>query len=172
MDTGLLMAVLNLAEVMGLLATGYLSDTVNVFLLLFISCFGSAVAIFTLWIPGSSLATLMAFTIAYGLLGGGFEALFPRFVTALTEDPGAELFFYGLMEFERGLGIIVAGPLSGAIMGLAKVSGGGEGGLYVGIGMFAGILFSVASIGGLGWFWRAVPEETEKLEYKIVQQID
>jgi len=170
----MLLATLNLTHVLGLLTMGYLSDFVNVFLLLLTSCLGSAIAIFALWVPGAGFISLFMFSITYGFLGGGFEALFPRFVTSLTKDPGAELLFYGVLEFERGLGIVIAGPLSGVIMSMAKADEGAERELYARIGVFIGTTFLIASIGGLGWLWRGTKgvESEEKINYEMMVQLE
>ena len=62
---------------------------------------------------------LVAFCLLYGLFAGGFESLFPRVVTALTDDPATELTFYSydFFEFERGRGALLAGKCSGALLG-------------------------------------------------------
>ena len=60
---------------------------------------------------------LVAFCLLYGLFPGGSESLIPRVLTALIDDPATELTFYEFLEFERGLGALLAGPCSGALLG-------------------------------------------------------
>lgn len=113
---------------------------------------------------------LCFFTIFYGFLGGGFESLFPRFVTALTKDAAAELLFYGLFEFERGLGIVLAGPVSGLLVGKIVTIDSFGLGMYGGIVLFVGITLGIASVAGVGWFWGVEGDEpTEKPNYCLLQ---
>jgi hypothetical protein len=100
------------------------------------------------------MLTLSLFSISYGFLAGSFESLFPRFATALTDSPDAELTFYGLFEFERGLGMVLAGPISSVLI---KQFGEGNGygmGKYAGIVVFVESTLFVSSWAGVGWFVR------------------
>lgn len=111
---------------------------------------------------------------SHGFLGGDFEALFPRLVTSLTQDPGAELLFYGILEFERGLSIIIAGPLGGVLVRMGKANGVVEKVLYGRVGIFVGTVFLIVPIGGLGWVLRSrkLDENHEKALYEMVEQVE
>ncbi|RDW77830.1 hypothetical protein BP6252_05883 [Coleophoma cylindrospora] len=150
----LLLAMINLAQVLGLLTMGYLSDFIDIHLLLFFSSFGSAVVVFTLWGLGKTLAPLVIFSLLFGFMAGGFESLFPRFATALTKDPDTELTFYGMFEFERGVGIVLAGPIcSGLMQNEVDLTDYGVG-RYKSIVLLVGTALLVTSLGGLGWRFR------------------
>ena len=41
--------------------------------------------------------------------------LYRRFVTALTDKPTAGLWLYSIFEFQRGIGNLVGGPVSGIL---------------------------------------------------------
>jgi hypothetical protein len=99
------------------------------------------------------MVDLCIFPLLYGFLAGSFESLFARFATASTDNPAVELTFY---EFERGLGMVLAGPISSALMetlvdarlyGLLK---------YQEIVLFVGSALFVGSLAGVGWFFRGM----------------
>jgi len=100
------------------------------------------------------MLSLCFFAICYGFLAGSFEALFPRFATAMTEDPDAELTFYGLFEFERGLGMVLAGPVSSVLVENFAFGVGFGLGKYMGLIIFVGSTLFVSSLAGTGWFFR------------------
>jgi MFS family permease len=158
-QSSILLALLNLTSVLGTLIFGYLSDIVDIHILLSISCLGSCLAVFTLWGMARTFLPLLLFSMIFGFLGGSFESLFPRFATAMTSDPDAEITFYGFFEFERGLGMVLAGPISSVLVQRFKDSGAGlgsyGGGVYVGIVVFTGITLGVSAFAGVGWFFRA-----------------
>jgi hypothetical protein len=109
-----------------------------------------------LWGLGHSFLSLSFFATAYGFLAGSFESLFPRFATAVTEDADAEITFYGFFEFERGLGMVLAGPIGSILVQRFKdeSTDGYAGGRYVGIVIFVGVSLGVSSLAGIGWFLR------------------
>ena len=97
---------------------------------------------------------LCIFSLLYGYLAGSFESLFPRFATALTDNPAAELTFYGIFEFERGLGMVLAGPISSGLIG-TLVDSRSYGLLkYQDTILFVGSAFLIGSLAGVGWFFR------------------
>jgi hypothetical protein len=100
------------------------------------------------------MLTLSFFAISYGFLAGSFESLFPRFATALTDDPDAESTFYVLFEFERGLGMMLAGPISSVLIKRFAEGGGYGMAKYAGIVVFVGSALFVSSWAGGGWFVR------------------
>ncbi|KAJ0357539.1 hypothetical protein COL154_010021 [Colletotrichum chrysophilum] len=145
----LILAANNLAMIFGQLALGYVSDRVkNVLTLVFVSSFSAAVASFTIWGYGSSLASLMVFSIIFGLATGGFPCLWQRFGSVLSDDPGP---VYALMAFGKGLGNILIGPISAALMaGRVNKSEYGLGHLQPLI-IFLGSTMLCSSLGALVW---------------------
>ena len=80
--------------------------------------------------------------------------LYCRFVTALTEDRATGLWLYSIFEFQRGVGNIVGGVLSGIIVkGNVERSGYGMG-RYQWLVLFVGAGMLISSIGGFGWYFR------------------
>lgn len=90
---------------------------------------------------------LIFFSLAYGVFAGGYTALYGRFLTTLSSDQGTGLWLYGLFALERGVGIVVAGPVSGGL-----IQGDGSSmESYDGLVLFVGIAFAVSCLSGLGW---------------------
>jgi uncharacterized protein YjeT (DUF2065 family) len=148
------LTLLNLAQVFGLLIIGHISDSTNVHLLLFGTSLCSGVIVYVGWGLSKTMVDLCIFALLYGFFAGGFESLFPRFATALTDDPEEELTFYGLFEFQRGLGMVLAGPVSGLLIksvvnvqmyGLEK---------YGHVVLITGTALILGSLAGVGWFFR------------------
>jgi hypothetical protein len=62
------------------------------------------------------LANFLHLAYFTDFLAGGYSVLYCCFVTAPTDDPTTGLFVYGVFGFERGLGSILAGPVSSSLV--------------------------------------------------------
>ncbi|KAL8900982.1 MAG: hypothetical protein Q9207_005428 [Kuettlingeria erythrocarpa] len=91
----LLLVIYSLAQVVGQMAFGYVSDMrikrlwqgerVPVEILVFLSPCVSGVAILALWGPAHSLGMLIAFAMVYGISAGGFAVLWARMVRPISD---------------------------------------------------------------------------------------
>jgi MFS family permease len=156
---------MNLASTVGQVAFGFASDRVNVFIPLIISSVSTTVVVFTLWLLGTNFSSLIAFAVVYGLFAGGFNVLYARLATVLStlstlgnSHASAELWVYGLLAFDRGLGYVISGPICGAIMNTgASIPTEGEAEAitsataYRYLILFDGIAFGLSACGGIGW---------------------
>lgn len=132
-----------------------MSDWANVFLLLGISTFGSALISGFLWYLSNTFDMLLAFSILFGLFAGGYSVLWPRFIAVLTENPATGLWLYGLLAFQRGLGNILAGPISVALLKMmAKFVREDEAAAYRPLILFVVATLVISSFGGFGFFCR------------------
>lgn len=121
----LILAVNNLATVVGQLGFGHLSDRYpNVHHLLFATTFVSAISAFCIWGFASSLAPLLVFAFLYGSFAGAYVIFWSTFGTMLSEDPQP---VYSLMAFGKGIGNILTGPISAGLLAQPATSGYGEG---------------------------------------------
>lgn len=68
-------------------------------------------------------------------------------MTTLSKDQNTGMWLYGAFAFERGVGICVAGPVSGLLVG--KGGEGVEG--YGTLILFVGGAFAISCVAGLGW---------------------
>jgi MFS family permease len=166
-----LFAILNVSQVVGQVAIGWLSDSFNTFLLLLGSNAGSIVACI-LWATATGFNALVFFSIIYGLFAGGYSVLVTRFVSTLTDDGPTELWLYGVLAFERGAGNVASGPLSALLLKTmynnASQSTGDPSVGYRQLVYFVGACLITASIGGLGVFarQRTPTPATENIELR------
>jgi predicted MFS family arabinose efflux permease len=113
----LLLAIMSVSQVFGQLSFGYLSDrqfSVNVLTLT--STVVSATAVLSLWGLARNFTLLCIFTIIYGFFAAGYTAMWARMGTAVTTDSTSTLTAFGLFNFGKGLGNVLAGPISANIL--------------------------------------------------------
>jgi MFS family permease len=128
---------------------------VNVFLLLTISTFGSAVIAGVLWYMAKSFEWLLVFSMLFGLFAGGYSVLWAGFNATLTDNPATGLWLYGLLAFQRGLGNILSGPISVELFKLtSKYVSADQPDAYKPTIIFVVITLVVSSLGGLSHFFR------------------
>lgn len=158
------LALQNGAAVFGCLFVGALIDRFHVTTVLGICAVGTAFAVFVLWGLSGSLAPLFLFCVMYGFFAGGYSSNWTGVVAEIRKrnrnaDPGLIL---GVICFGRGIGSVVCGPLSEAILGgsdgkdvvwgRAKLGyGTGYGPLIVFTGL-SGLLGGI-SLAGRGMRW-------------------
>lgn len=136
-----------------------MSDRVPVYTIILISSLGSTLAIFLLWgLASSSTGLLIAFAMSYGFFAGGFTSVYAgaarelRRVTPGGDTGRADLgSMLGLLGGGRGVGNVVCGPVSEALL---RHSGGWHGAMgaygssYAPLVVFAGI---TAALTMSGW---------------------
>ncbi len=110
----IVLAVANLAQVIGEIGFGSLSDKVNVHCLVVTSALMACLSTFFLWGFANSLAFLVVFALLFGCFGSGFIALWPRMGTMFAEKDASMI--YSLMCLGRGIGSIASGPISAAVL--------------------------------------------------------
>lgn len=160
----LLLALMSVAQVLGQSSFGYLSDqkqSTSASMLTLLSLVSTIVAGAAMlsWGAMHSLPGLIAFALIYGFFGTGYTALWGRMGTSVTKDSTSAFMAFGLFNFGKGVGNVLAGPVGGGLLGEQVGSGGSGGygrGQYGAIILFAGscMLASGACVGmGLlrGW---------------------
>jgi hypothetical protein len=76
--------------------------------------------------------------------------LYYCFVIALTNKPAVGLWLYSIFEFQRGIGSLVGGPMSGILAKNVYTAA-----KYKNLILFVGIVFLVSSLGGFSyWVFR------------------
>ncbi|KAK2052447.1 major facilitator superfamily transporter [Colletotrichum caudatum] len=144
----LILAVNNLATIFGQLGLGYMTDRVNnALILVFASSFVASVATFAIWGFATSLAPLLSFSLLFGLATGGFPCLWTKFGSALSQDPGH---VYSFMAFGKGLGNILSGPISTALVGGSSEADYGLG-RFAPLILYTGSMMLGSSLGVLGF---------------------
>lgn len=113
----LLLALFSVAQIGGQLTFGFLSDNrLPLHFLLFLAPFVSGFAVFTLWGLSHSLPPLTVFSLLYGFFGAGYVVLWARMGITLSEDPTAAFATYNAFSFQKGVGNVLAGPISAALI--------------------------------------------------------
>lgn len=151
----LLLALLSVSQVMGQISFGYLSDhDVNLNLLIMTSTVISAVAGLTLWGLARSLAVLIIFSLLYGFFAAGYVAMWARMGSAVSNEPTAALATFSLFCFGKGVGNVVAGPISAGLI-LPSIEIGGYGATkYKAMILFMGSCMLASTVSIAGWYVR------------------
>ncbi|KAI1150388.1 major facilitator superfamily domain-containing protein [Nemania diffusa] len=119
----LLLALMSVSQVGGQFTFGLLSDQkVPLNILACSSTFVAAVACLTLWGLAQSLPVLVFFAIVYGFFGAGFTAIWARMSTAITDDVTSGPIVFTLLNFGKGIGNVLAGPIGGTLVSISKSS--------------------------------------------------
>ncbi|KAJ5581169.1 hypothetical protein N7450_007470, partial [Penicillium hetheringtonii] len=147
----------NLASVFGCIVMGSMVDRFHATTCILASTAGSTIAVFLIWGFADSLPPLYVFCIFYGLFAGCFTSTWPAIVHEVRvkssyADPSIIL---GFLSTGRGIGNVVSGPLSEALLKTdawkgvaAKAYGSGYGPLI----LFTGVS---ALLGGFGVVMRS-----------------
>ncbi|KAK3333914.1 major facilitator superfamily domain-containing protein [Cercophora scortea] len=167
----LTLLLLNVASVFGCVVMGSLIDRLHVTTCILISTIGTTVGTFLLWGLSTTLPVLYLFCIVYGLFAGSFTSAWPGIMREMArlgrsggEDGGGggsvdPTMVFAFLALGRGVGNLVSGPLSEALVrGLPWDGGsggsrafGGYGSGYGGLIAFTG---ATAFLGGGSWIWR------------------
>lgn len=120
---GALTAVLvNISATIGLVTMGHFSDKFHVTTCMAISAAGVATSALAIWGLASNLATLYVFCVFYGLFAGCWPAIWPGIMKEIAKkgDNGrgtaANPIVLTHLCFGKGIGNVVSGPLSGALI--------------------------------------------------------
>ncbi|KAI1171094.1 major facilitator superfamily domain-containing protein [Nemania sp. FL0916] len=120
----ILLAIMSVSQVAGQFIFGLLSDRrASVNTLACLSTVMAAVASLTLWRLAQSLTPLVVFAVIYGFFAAGFTATWARMSTAITDDAKAGPFVFCLMNFGKGIGNVLAGPIGGLLISIPESNG-------------------------------------------------
>ena len=145
----------NTTSVVGAVILGALIDHLHVTTVIAISTIGATASVFLLWGLANSLPVLCLFALVYGLFAGGFSCSYTGIIKEVQRrQPGTEPgMVFGFLAAGRGIGSVVSGPLSEALLstrpweGDAKLGyGTGFGGLIV----FTGVSAALGGVSFLG----------------------
>ncbi|PIL31292.1 MFS general substrate transporter [Ganoderma sinense ZZ0214-1] len=115
-STGSLLLALNTAaNTVARIGMGVLADRVGRQNTMVLSVIFSAVSVLALWYD-SDPARFLAFIVFYGMLAGGYSALFP---TTISEIYGIQNYasMNSAIYFVRGIGVLCGAPIAGIILG-------------------------------------------------------
>lgn len=135
----LLLALIGLAQVFSQLGLGYMSDKVNIHILLFLATGIPAAFSIFVWGSAKTLPPLAAFAFVYSLFASGYSVLWTRLSMYVTNDTAAATTVYGIFSFERGLGTVLAGPISSFLLNDTTALDAYGLGRYSAIVLFVGV---------------------------------
>ncbi|KAI1205872.1 MFS general substrate transporter [Annulohypoxylon truncatum] len=147
-----LLALMSVAQVLGQFAFGYLSDkTLPVSLLTIVCCVAASLASLTFWGLGKSVALLAVFSLLYGFFGYGFSTMRVAMGRAVSDDPSIVVSTYSIFVFLQGIGNILVGPLSSALMTPSTERGHFAAGKYGGVVILTSSSYFLAALVIGGW---------------------
>lgn len=133
------------ASVAGLITLGYFSDRWPTRVVVAISCLGSSLSCLLLWGFGTSLGVLIVFAIAFGFFALSFAAVWTKLITIVArDDPLLPSILMGIFSFSRGLGNILSGPISNALLAGGRLQGA-KFGYGVGAYVRASLLYTICA---------------------------
>lgn len=108
----------NSASVVGCVLMGAIIDKFDVTFCILVNTIGSSVAVFLIWGFSTSLAPLFIFSIIYGLFAGSYSSSSPGIMRDVVhKTPSAESsMVYASLAAGRGIGNLISGPLSEALI--------------------------------------------------------
>lgn len=117
-EATLTVMLFNLASVFGCVIMGSMVDRYHATTCIMGSTIGSTVAVFIVWGFSATLAPLYVFCLFYGLFAGSFTSTWPAIVNEVKKknsyvEPSIVI---GMLSTGRGIGNIISGPLSGALL--------------------------------------------------------
>lgn len=113
----LLLALMSISQVFGQLTYGYLSDrNLPLNALTTSSALIAAVAVYAAWGIAHTFEALVAFSITYGFFAAGYTATWARMGTRISREPTAAFAAFGLLNFQKGVGNVLAGPIGGFLL--------------------------------------------------------
>ena len=156
------MMLLNVASVFGCVAMGSLIDKLDVTVCLLVSTIGATLGTFLLWGLSVNLPVLYLFCVVYGLFAGAYTSAWPGVMKEITRigvadgsgmgnDPSM---VFAFLAMGRGVGNVVSGPLSEALLEGLPWKGEAFGGYGSGYGGLIAFTGATAFFGGGSYVWK------------------
>jgi MFS family permease len=161
MLSALTVLLVNIAATIGSVVMGFMTDKLPVTTCLALSGVGASVAVLLLWGLTSTLAGVYAFCVAYGLFAGCYTSIWPGIMREIASPGESEELAYvdptlvfGWLCAGRGIGNVVAGPLSNSLLNGRPWFGQAMGGYGSGFGSLIVYTGVTAVAGGSAFFWK------------------
>ena len=175
LTSALTILLVNVASVFGCVAMGHLTDRLHVTTCLMISTVGTVIGTFLLWGMATNLPVLYVYCIIYGFFAGSYTSAWPGIMRQVTSAPAPRndssrnegstapagtsfdpIMVFGMLAAGRGIGNVVSGPLSTALLKGMPWKGQAFGGYGSGYGTLIAFTGATALIGGASFLWRRV----------------
>ncbi|KAF1843738.1 MFS general substrate transporter [Cucurbitaria berberidis CBS 394.84] len=150
--SALTIVLINVATVFGSIGMGSVIDRWPVTTGILISTTGAVLSVFLIWGFSTTLPPLLIFSFSYGLFAGSFTNTWPGILRTVQKNTGQMEgpMVFSILSLGRGIGNVISGPLSEALIKLGTIGGLGFYGTHYGsLVIFTGI---TAAFGGIGVF--------------------
>ncbi|KAK7421467.1 hypothetical protein QQX98_002166 [Neonectria punicea] len=167
--SALTVLLVNVASVFGCVAMGLLTDKLHVTTCFMLSAAGTTISTFFVWGFSTSLPVLYIYCIVYGFFAGSYTSAWPGIMRQVTSgqnsrDEGSgrggssfdPAMVMGMLSAGRGIGNLVSGPLSTALLRGMPWQGQAAGGYGTGYGSLIVFTGTTALAGGATYLWRRV----------------
>ncbi|KAK2011080.1 major facilitator superfamily transporter [Colletotrichum eremochloae] len=160
--SALTILLVNVASVFGCVAMGSLVDRFSAPSCLMLASAGATAGTFLAWGFSSNLGVLYVFCVVYGLFAGAYTSAWPGIMKVVVErererergvDPSM---VFGMLAAGRGIGNVISGPLSEALIQGAPWKGEAEFGYGSGYGTLIVFTGVTALMGGASFVWKRV----------------
>nr|XP_036578325.1 major facilitator superfamily transporter [Colletotrichum truncatum]KAF6785526.1 major facilitator superfamily transporter [Colletotrichum truncatum] len=160
--SALTIMLVNVASVFGCIAMGYLVDRFSAPSCLMLASVGATLGTFLIWGFSSSLGVLYLFCVIYGLFAGAYTSAWPGIMKQVTEyerekergvDPSM---VFGMLAAGRGVGNVISGPLSEALIKGFPWRGEAAHGYGSGYGTLIVFTGVTALMGGATFVWKRI----------------
>ncbi|OAL54938.1 MFS general substrate transporter [Pyrenochaeta sp. DS3sAY3a] len=151
--SALTLVLFNIAAVIGSITMGGIIDRWDVTIGILISTVGAVLSVFLLWGFSTSLPVLFVFSSVYGLFAGSFANTYPGIIRTVQRSTGQmeASMIYGFLCLGRGIGNVMSGPVSEALIKVGTVGGVGlYGTRYGSLVLFTGIAVAFGGVGVVG----------------------
>ncbi|KAF2469223.1 MFS general substrate transporter [Lindgomyces ingoldianus] len=161
--SALTVILVNIAATIGLAIMGSLTDKVHVTTCIITSAMGAATSVLLIWGLSASLPVLYVFCIFYGLFAGCWPSIWPGIMKEVAQRGESDgygyvdpLMVYGHLCIGRGVGNVISGPLSDALIKGMPWQGQAMGGYGSGYGSL--IIFSglTCLLSGMNFLWKCL----------------
>ncbi|WYZ40207.1 hypothetical protein EsH8_IV_000548 [Colletotrichum jinshuiense] len=160
--SALTILLINVASVFGCVAMGSLVDRFSAPLCLMLASAGATVGTFLIWGLSSSLGVLYLFCVVYGMFAGAYTSAWPGIMKEVVRherekergvDPSM---VFGMLAAGRGIGNVISGPLSEALIKGAPWRGESAYGYGSGYGTLIVFTGATALMGGTSFLWKRI----------------
>ncbi|GFZ44356.1 hypothetical protein JCM24511_02078 [Saitozyma sp. JCM 24511] len=119
-----LVSIMNAVSIAGNTLLGALTDRYPIHLVINFTFLTAALACFVLWGFGTNIVALVAFVLVFGLVGLTSAALWTKMISIIARDESsAPALIFPVFAFVRGIGNIIAGPISSALLRVDALRG-------------------------------------------------
>ena len=149
----LALALVNAASCLSCPLVGTLVDRLHVSTIITVIALVSAFSTFVLWGLSVSTPMLAVFSVLYGVSAGCYSTTYTGVVREIqTREPSADTgIMFGFLSAGRGLGAVISGPLSEALLGLGALQGEAGYGYGTKYGSLIVLTGTTAAAGGFSW---------------------